>query len=237
MGAGHGGETSEAEEVALASRVLDHCGLGDLVWGHVSCRDRAGRGAWLKASGFGLEEIDSGRVVLVDGRGKRLLPRAGGVHLEYRIHTFLLDARADINAVVHCHPAYAIAFAATGEALVPMSHEGALFSPPDVARFEVTGDLIHTDELGRALVECIGSRNAALMPKHGIVTVGPDVATAVMSAVLLERACRLQLLAQGGGGVAVWSSPEEALAKRDRCWAPSQIQAGYDYLARQVTPG
>ncbi|WP_344595759.1 class II aldolase/adducin family protein [Streptomyces violaceusniger] len=58
-----------------------------------------------------------------------------------------------------------------------------------------TGALIATRDLGRALAEGLGDANAILMPHHGAVTVGPDIGTAVMYAVLLERACRTQLLA------------------------------------------
>jgi ribulose-5-phosphate 4-epimerase/fuculose-1-phosphate aldolase len=36
---------------------------------------------------------------------------------------------------------------------------------------------------------------------HGVLTVGSSVATAVMTTLLLEHACRLELLAAAGGGV------------------------------------
>ncbi len=220
-------------DVALASAVLASAGLGDMVWGHVSVRDPSGHGAWIKASGWGLEEITPDRVMLVDWDGRQL-EGSGRVHLEVPIHTEILSARPDVGAVVHCHPAHAIAFAAAGEPLRPMSHEGCLFTPPDIARFTLTGDLIRTSELGRELASSLGSRNAVLLPHHGIVTVGDGPATAVMASVLLERACQLQLLAMAAGGVRSWSNDEEALAKRNRCWSASQLQAGWEYLVRQA---
>jgi ribulose-5-phosphate 4-epimerase/fuculose-1-phosphate aldolase len=70
------------------------------------------------------------------------------------------------------------------------------------------------------------------MPQHGAVTVGPDVATAVMYAVLLERACRTQLLAMAAGGPAQWSDPEEAAFKREQIWNADQLNAGWQYLVR-----
>lgn len=220
--------------VAEACVALAYCGLGDMVWGHVSLRDAGGRGTWIKGRGSGLEEATSDDSVLIDREG-RLLDGERSVPLEYAIHTELLAARPDVNCVVHAHASAGIAFAATGVPLRPISHDGTLFVPPDIVRFTDTGDLIRTNELGVLLAQRVGNRNAALMVSHGIVTVGVDVATAVMSAVLLERACRQQLTAMAAAPLKLWSSDEEALTKRESCWAPAQLDSGYDYLVRRST--
>ena len=57
----------EAVEVALASRVLGAAGQSDMVWGHVSLRDPAGRGVWMKASGWSFDEVTTDRVLLALG--------------------------------------------------------------------------------------------------------------------------------------------------------------------------
>jgi L-fuculose-phosphate aldolase len=109
-----------------------------------------------------------------------------------------------------------------------------LFVPPEVPRFTRTGDLIVSAELGADLAETLGERDAALMVNHGIVTCGGDVTTGVMRAVLLERACRTNLRAIAGGGPTLWSSDEEALAKREHCWSPQLLRQAWDYLARRA---
>jgi ribulose-5-phosphate 4-epimerase/fuculose-1-phosphate aldolase len=63
---------------------------------------------------------------------------------------------------------------------------------------------------------------------------GGDVATAVMTAVLLERACRTNIRAIAAGGPSTWSSDEEALSKRSNCWSPQLLQQAWDYLARRL---
>ena len=218
-------------EVARGCRALDVAGLGDLIWGHLSARDPDGRGAWIKASGWGFDEVDAARVVLIDRHGQ-VTEGDGRCPIEYPIHTEILAARPDVGAVVHAHPPYAIAFMATGAALRPISHDGTLFVPPDVPRFTETGALIRTPELGARLAAVLGERRAALMQHHGIVCVGRDVAEAVMTAALLERSCRLQLLAESGGGVATWSPDDEALVKRETCWSDAQLRGGWEYLTR-----
>jgi ribulose-5-phosphate 4-epimerase/fuculose-1-phosphate aldolase len=221
------------EQVALGCRILGLEDQGDFVWGHVSVRDPDGRGIWMKASTWGFEEIGPEHVLLVSWDGD-VLEGEGRRHIEYPIHTELMRARPDVNCVVHTHASWSVAFASTHEPLRPISHEPTLFVPPDVARFTKTGDLITTPELGGDVAAAVGERNAAFMLHHGIVTCGPDVVGGVMAAVLLERACRTNLRALAGGGPKSWSSDEEALSKRERCWPPALLQQAWDYLARRL---
>jgi len=221
------------EQVALGCRILGLEDQGDFVWGHVSVRDPEGRGIWMKASTWGLEEIGPEHVLLVSWDGE-VLEGDGRRHIEYPIHTELMRTRADVNCVVHTHAPWSVAFASTHEPLRPVSHEPTLFVPPDVARFTKTGDLITTAELGGDVAAAVGDRNAAFMLHHGIVTCGPDVVGGVMAAVLLERACRTNLRALAGGGPKSWSSDEEALSKRGHCWSPALLQQAWDYLARRL---
>lgn len=217
------------EQVATASRVLASENLGDFFLGHVSVRDPDGRGVWMKASGWGFEEVTADRVLLIGWDGE-VLVGSGRRHLEFPIHTEIMRTRPDVNSVVHVHAPHAVAFAGLGQPLRPISHEGTWFVPPDIARFTRTGDLILTPELGQALAQTLGTRNAALMVHHGIVTTGANVETAVVGAILLERACHKQLLAMAAGELHSWSSDEEALAKRRRVYSPEQVWA---YLVRK----
>jgi L-fuculose-phosphate aldolase len=218
------------EQVAHASNILGLEDLGDFVLGHVSLRDPDGRGVWMKASGWSFEEITPDRVVLVGWDGM-VISGDGRRHLEYPIHTELMRVRPDVQSVVHVHAPHAVAFAALEQPLRPISHEGTLFVPPDLARFTKTGDLIVTRELGEALAAAVGMRNAALLVHHGIVTAGPDVQTAVVLAILLERACRKQLLAMAAGELRSWSGDDEALAKRAHVYSPETI---WSYLTRKL---
>jgi L-fuculose-phosphate aldolase len=220
-------------DVSLGCRILDAEGHGDLVWGHVSVRDGEGRGIWMKAAALGLEEVGPDQVLLVGWEGA-VLEGEGRRHAEYPIHTEVMAARPDVGAVVHTHAPHAVALGATQQPLRPISHEATLFVPPDIARFTKTADLILTAELGRDVAEGLADRNALLLVNHGIVAVGPDVPAAVVTAVLLERACRMQLVAQAAGGWATWSDDEEALAKRSHCYSPEHLRQAWDYLVRRL---
>lgn len=226
-------DADQVQEVIRVHRALAAGGQSDLVWGHAAVRDESGRGVWTKAAGWGLEEVRAGRVVLVDPDGE-VLAGSGNRHLEFFIHSELMIARPDLKVSVHSHAEAAIAFASLDQPLRPLSHDAIPFLDPDVARFTLTGNLVSSRELGRALAEALGRSQGCLIPGHGMVAVGVDAATAVMHAVLLERACRLQLAAAAAGGPQRWSDLEEIAGKRASLWNPAQLTAGYDYLLRRA---
>jgi ribulose-5-phosphate 4-epimerase/fuculose-1-phosphate aldolase len=219
---------SKQQEIVTACRVLEYAGQADMVWGHVSVRDDQGRGVWLKGSNLGFDEVQESDVILLSWEGE-ILEGTAGRHVEYPIHLEIMKVRPDVNAVVHTHPLYSIAFAATGWPLMALSHEACHFVPPDIARFLKTGDLIRTPDLGSDLALCLGDRNAVLIPHHGIVTVGSDLGKAVAAATHLERACQIALLAGEG---AQPSPDEEALQKRER--SDRHLSIAWNYLARTV---
>jgi ribulose-5-phosphate 4-epimerase/fuculose-1-phosphate aldolase len=143
-----------------------------------------------------------------------------------------MTRRADVGAVVHTHADAANAFAALDVPIRPLNHAGSLFSYPDVPRFTLTGGLISSAELGRALADALGSAPACLMPQHGLVAVGKDLPSAVMTAVLLDKACRVQLDAMAAAPLRRWGQEEDTVAKRAVVWSDSQLLAGFEYLAR-----
>ena len=226
---------SVRETVATSSRILGNSGQSDLIWGHSSARDPDNRGVWMKQSGWGFEEITPELVQLVDADGN-VLEGDGPRHSEYPIHTEIMAARPDVGGVVHTHSRAAVALAATGQPLRPVSHEGTLFCPPGVPRFTQTADLILTPQLGKDLAAVLGSAPAVFLVNHGVVCVGPDLETATVTAILLDRACAQQLLTHQGGGWPTWSDDEEALTKRGHIYTESSMHAVWDYLARGL-PG
>ena len=224
--------STPTEIVVQASAALATAGLSDLVWGHASVRDPDGRGVWMKASGWAFEEIDADKVVLVDASGG-VLSGERKRHVEFPIHTEIMAARSDVGCVVHTHSEAVNAFASLERDLHPISHDGVPFAYPQLPRFTETGALIATSELGRSLAIALGDANAILIPNHGAVTVGADAPTAVMLSVLLESACRTELLAAAAGGPRSWSDEKETRFKRDQAWNHTQLNAGWQYLLRR----
>jgi L-ribulose-5-phosphate 4-epimerase len=219
-------------EVRDACRVLAVGGLDDLIWGHVSARDIAGRGFWIKRSGIGFAEVTVDDVHLLNWDGE-IIDGDGPVHIEWPIHAGVLRARGNVGAVVHTHGRHAVAFSATRQPLQAMSHEGALFVPPPVPVFTQTGNLIRTAALGAEVAGTLGGSSAVLLARHGTVVVGADVALATVSAVLFERACAVQLAAMAASSGALDASDDaEALEKRLVCWPDTSLRAAWHHLRR-----
>jgi L-ribulose-5-phosphate 4-epimerase len=220
------------DDLLTACRILGWYGGRDFIWGHVSARDPQGRGVWMKSSGYGFEEMTRERLVLVDEAGATL-DGLGQRHSEYPIHTRIMRARPDVGAVVHTHWPHVVAFGATGLPLRAISHDGAVFMPEGVPRYG-SGELITTEQQASALCDSLGARPAILLVSHGLVAVGSDLAEAVFSAVMLDRAARYQLLAAAAGTNLIYSPDAVAVAKRAQHFTRANINGLWEYLRRQV---
>jgi ribulose-5-phosphate 4-epimerase/fuculose-1-phosphate aldolase len=219
-------------DLAYGCRILGTNGHNDTVLGHVSYREPGADTYWMKPAEMGLDEVTPETFIRLDLDGNVVegkLPR----HIEFPIHSEILRAHPEITCVVHTHPIYSIAFAALDQPLRALSHEGGQLSPPDVPRFTLTSNLIRSRELGEKLEECIGNRPACLLQGHGIVTSGTTIQGAILTAINLERACNIQLLASACGPI-TWSSDEDALAKQIEMTAAKAQLNVWNYYCRKI---
>ena len=178
---------SVREQVAWACRILALEGFSDLTLGHVSARPAGGETVYIKRKGLALDEVGPDDVVEANDPSATL-------HLETVIHTEIYALRPDVGAIVHAHPPYATAFGATTAQLELLTHDAVLFAD-GVAYFEETAELITEEEQGRAVAEALGDRRALILRNHGVVVADVDVRWAVLGAITLERAVRLQAIA------------------------------------------
>jgi ribulose-5-phosphate 4-epimerase/fuculose-1-phosphate aldolase len=79
----------------------------------------------------------------------------------------------------------------------------------------------------------LANRKALFLVNHGIVAVGPNIEAACVAALLLEKACRAQLMAQAAGAF-TWTSDQEALRKRAHIYTPQAIQQIWNYQRRKL---
>jgi L-ribulose-5-phosphate 4-epimerase len=218
-------------KVARACNILAMEGQMDTIYGHVSARIDGMEQVWMKPHTLGLEEVRPDDVITIDLAGNKLageLPR----HAEFPIHTEIYRQRSDVQCVVHTHPPYATAFSAVDTPLRPVNHEGTLFSPT-LPRFVQTTDLIVTQALGQAVANTLGGHNALLLKNHGIVVVGSSVEEACVTAIVLEKAAHMQLLARQYGEIQ-WTSEVEALQKKARIYQAEAFRWMWAYFLRKL---
>lgn len=220
-------------DLAVACRVLALYGHEDKNLGHLSWRDPAGRGLWLKRALVGLAEIETPEdFVLIDFQGNRLAGDAP-LHKEWPIHTEIMLARPDINFVGHTHPFYTCLFAATEERLLGIGHEGCYFQG-DVPRYRGTSFLIDTVQLGKDLTQALGSSKAALMNNHGVVFCGVSLVDSCVLAISLEKACRQQITLAATGYRMIEPDKEEIAFKGRSITSMTVLGGFWDYYKRQL---
>jgi ribulose-5-phosphate 4-epimerase/fuculose-1-phosphate aldolase len=218
--------------LADAGRVLAHEGQGDYVAGHITLRHPDDPHLFLmKPAGIGLEEMTDDNIITVNIEGEKV----GGAsprHNEVFIHSEVLRARPDVQAVVHTHAIYAVVFSSLGKPLLPVSNDAAFFSG-GLPVFSETTDLITTSARGKAVARTLGAHGALLLRNHGIVTAAPSMEEAVFLALKLNQACHAQVLAAMAGGPTLVGQPEEAKAKGAYANRPDIHVNTFNYVLRK----
>ncbi len=186
------------EQVAWACRILAADGYADLTLGHVSARgEETSTLVWIKRRGVALDEVEPDDVIPLDLDDPSAFEQPE-MHAEAVLHTEVYLARPDVRAVVHGHPPYATALGAVENPLELITHDAVMFVD-SLSIFEETADLITASEQGSAVASSLGDGRAVVMRNHGVLVVGKDVPWAVLGAVTLERAVRLQAIASSLG--------------------------------------
>ncbi|HEY6659997.1 MAG TPA: class II aldolase/adducin family protein [Pyrinomonadaceae bacterium] len=187
-------------DLAAAYRLVAHYGWDDLVFTHISARVPGPEHHFLiNPYGMMFEEITASSLVKVDLEGRIVMPSEYSINpAGFTIHSAVHAAREDALCVMHLHTEYGIAVSAQQHGLLPLSQQ-SLFVLASLGYHDYEGLALNEDEKPR-LVADLGRKTFLILRNHGLLTVGPSVADAFLSMFLLERACRIQILAQSGSG-------------------------------------
>jgi ribulose-5-phosphate 4-epimerase/fuculose-1-phosphate aldolase len=189
-------------DLAAAYRLVAHFGWDDLVFTHLSARIPGPEHHFL-INRFGLmfEEITASSLVridmdgnVVDGSGALVNP-AG-----FTIHSAVHMARPDAMCVIHLHTVAGTAVSCLTEGLLPINQTAMLLNGR-IAYHDFEGIALDHDERPRLIAD-LGDKSAYILRNHGTLTVGGSVAQAFTTMYLLERACAIQVAAQGSGTIA-----------------------------------
>jgi L-fuculose-phosphate aldolase len=220
-----------AVQAALGARMLSMGGHDDFNQGQVSCRRPGSDRFLIKGALTGFDEATPRDFVPGDVDPARDPDRLAPP--EIPLHQAVYQARPDVNCVVHSHAPAGLVFGALPDELVPLSHEGALLQG-EVDRFTLTSNTVLDIAVGRAIASSLGAGIAVFLVNHGSVVVGKSVRHAVIFALMLERACRLQLDALATRRTFVTSSALDVAAKREFVFADLSIRAYWEHARRKV---
>lgn len=218
-------------QLAYAARVLSVNGHDDFNQGQVSARPPRGAEFWIKRALSGFDQAGPADMLLcpVDGDA----PSSPDAPPELSLHQAIYAARPDVGAIVHSHPLHGIVFGATDLEIAPISHEGSYFAGA-TRRFTLTSQTILELGTARAVAAALGDANALFLCNHGIVVVARTIRQAAVLAVMLERACRIQLLAESTGRPYRTSSDQDVLAKRRFIYSDVSLKTYWDHALDAV---
>jgi L-fuculose-phosphate aldolase len=219
------------QKIALSCRILAAEGHESALAGQITARgDRAGT-YWMLSFGLGFDEARAGNIVLVDD-DLNLLEGDGMVNPSNRFHLWIYRHRPSVSAIVHTHPPYCSALSVTGQPLIAAHMDTAMFYDDCAHLSEWPGPPIG-DEEGRIIHEALGNKRAILLAHHGQLVATSTIEEAAVLAVFIERAARMQVLAQSIGKI---KPIDSAIAREahDYRLKPPAVAATFHYFARRV---
>lgn len=187
------------ERVATATRILFEMGLADF-YGHASARIPGTQQILIKPSISPLGTVRPEDILVVDmdhyqqgDMTDPLMQEKGLPPGEVILHIAIYQKRKDVLGVVHTHQLLATTFGIAGKPIVPLHNQTSPFSPATALYNKP--DMISNETLASEVAEALGDRNGILLRGHGVVVVGRSVEEATVNAIYLERAAKIQILA------------------------------------------
>jgi len=188
-------EVELRRKIVRAFQYLESLGVNFGYSGNISVRIGSDR-ILISPSGRRKSDLVPEDLLVVDLSG-RVIEGSGRPSVELPTHIAIYKARMDVNAIVHVHPVYASVFAVLREGIPPVLEETVIYvgGEVQVADYAPTG----SPQLGENIVKALGDRSAVILANHGILTVGRTLDEAVDTAVYVERAAKVYLLARLAG--------------------------------------
>ena len=222
------GRVSAAEwearvDCACAYRLVRHFGMDDMIYNHISARIPGTEEFLLNPFGLTYDEMCASSLIKVNLAGKVIwepdFPKGLGYKFNptgFVIHGAIHEAKPELHCVIHTHSLAGMAVSSLKKGLLPMTQTAMRFDK--VAYHDYEGVALDHAERQRLLAN-LGDCDVMLLRNHGPLAVGRTVAEAFNNLYRLERACRTQLMAQGGGDEIVLP-PKSVIEKTNHMYRP-----------------
>ena len=179
------------QQLVTVARRMNGTGLNQGTSGNLSVRIE--EGILVTPSSLPYEQMEVGDLVALDLSGQPLKEQQRRPSSEWRLHADVLSCRPEAMAVLHCHPIHATALACHDRGIPAFHYMVAVAGGDEIrcAPYATFG----TKELSDNVVNALAQRNACLLARHGMVTLGKDLESALRVAVEVETLARMYLQA------------------------------------------
>lgn len=186
-------------DLAAAYRLTHRMGWADLISIHISHRIPGHPKQFLaNPHGEMFDEITASSLIKTDFEGNKLSESPYPINPAVMvIHAGVLEARPDVNCVMHLHSQYGTAVSMQDHGLLPASQH-ALVIWNKVCYHDFEGPALNDNEK-ISLARNLGDRACMILRNHGTLTCGASMGETFMNMYQLERACKMQITAMAGG--------------------------------------
>jgi ribulose-5-phosphate 4-epimerase/fuculose-1-phosphate aldolase len=216
--------SQERDQVLQACRGLAAYGLGTGIGGHVSVRVPGKEQYWTNKLSRTFEDMREEDIVLLDFEGRSVDPDvivSPGIDFHHGIYKL----RPDVGAIVHTHGYWITAQSAFGREPRLLHNMATYFHN----RTAVAPD----DDIASIAPAMKDDDVAIIIPWHGSITVGKDIAEAAALHVTFDYACRLDVTVAAVPDIPVM--PEEhALAVQKLLVKANYLQLTWNLMCRKA---
>ncbi len=184
------------KKIIEGGRYLFNQGLTVGTWGNLSIRDPETGLIYIKPSGMPYLDIAEDDVVVMD-KNSKIVEGHRKPSIEYHFHIAIMNAREDVNAVIHTHPVYSSVFGVLREDIPGICEDFVQLVGDRITNCEYA--LPGTPELAANVIRGLGQRGAVLIPNHGTICVGSDFDTAFKTIFVVEKSAQIYILARSLG--------------------------------------
>jgi L-fuculose-phosphate aldolase len=220
-----------AEEIAT---VMDRIYWNEMTTasgGNASIRDTDGS-IWISPKGVDKGNLGPGDIIHVLNDGT-----IEGIHevsTEYPFHRDILNARPDINAVLHAHPPSLVSFSIVRK--IPdtkvLPNARNVCGVVGYAKYALPGSA----QLGKNLVDAFAKGNdVVIMENHGIVTVGKTLDSAFQRLETLDFCARLWIRGRSMGDVRVLTDSQLEMGRKKLSPVPEEFERTEPMSSREKT--
>src|SRR5437867_1888116 len=216
------------QDIISACRILSQQKLVE-GFGHVSARIPHSD-LFLITPRISLTLVTANDLLTINLTGE-IVEGQGSAPFEAWLHTAIMKAKSEVNAITRIHARVANMFSVTDRKLEPVHNHGSFFAG-GVPVFHKP-DLITTQKLGEEVVQALRDGPAVLLRGNGQVTVGRTIPEAVMMAIYLEEAAEvlhgaLQI------GTPIPLTPDESAKRQVEALPPVDMERAWNFFKHRA---
>ncbi|HMN46691.1 MAG TPA: class II aldolase/adducin family protein [Povalibacter sp.] len=185
-------------DLAACYRLVAHFGWDDLIFTHISAKIPGTHDFLINPYGLMFDEMTASNLVRVDLDGNKTFDSPYEINpAGYTIHSAIHAAREDAYCVLHLHTMEGVAVSCQKAGLLPISQQASIVVQ-SLSYHDYEGIALNPEEKVR-LQHNLGNTRNLMLRNHGLLTVGRTIPDAFLAMYTFQRACEIQVLAQGNG--------------------------------------